>query len=189
MATDRGATDKEATDRVSPGRSVARVRSALFRTGITGTANTKPTRKSLIRNSGPIKIAMAADVIRKTAAAVDAVPAITAMKRRSGSISGMNPGWRTSASKATVFRRSSPRRFAFKLNRMTLRRRLSRRFPPCSSPVRRMQWTRPTDFIRVLVAGAGAKRKWRSTKHIAAKRGLPLSRSRIEPRAFRELES
>jgi len=38
-------------------------------------------------------------------------------------------------------------------------------------------------------AGAGAKRKWRSTKHIAAKRGLPLSRSRIEPRAFRELES
>jgi hypothetical protein len=69
--------------RVLPGRNVRHVRSALFKTGITGTGNIKPPRKNLIRSSGLIKNVMAAAAIRRTAATVDGVRAIIAMKARS----------------------------------------------------------------------------------------------------------
>ncbi len=71
------------TTRISPGRTVFRGRSALFKTGITGTGNIKSTRKNRIRSSGPIKNAMGAAAIRRVAATVDGVRAIFAMKARS----------------------------------------------------------------------------------------------------------
>jgi hypothetical protein len=71
-------------DRVLPGRSVRRVRSALFKTGTTGTGNINPPQKNHIKSSGPIKNAMAAAAIRRIAATADVVNAIIAMKARFG---------------------------------------------------------------------------------------------------------
>ena len=121
------------TDRISAGRTVFRGRSALFKTGITGTGNIKPTRKNRIRSSGLIKNAMGAAAIRRVAATVDGVRAIFAMKARSGSIRAPSPKW-PRQSKATSFRRSSLPRFASQPKPMTPHRP-SRHFPPCS-PVR-----------------------------------------------------
>jgi len=80
MATDK-LGDRQARqtgseqNRVSPGGSVARVRSAPFQDRNYRTVNTKPTRKAL-SGTAALSSRMAADVIRKTAAAVDAGPAI-----------------------------------------------------------------------------------------------------------------
>jgi hypothetical protein len=78
------------TTRISRVRSGLRGRTALFRTGIIGTGNIKPTRKNLTRSTGLIKNAMAAAAIRRIAATVDGVREIIAMMARCGSIRAPN---------------------------------------------------------------------------------------------------